>query len=211
MSQSSDTITNGLEEAKESEIIYNIGDYVELQGTKKNTTRTGYIRFKGKIAAFGECVGIELDKKINDGNNGTFNDYQYFECDDGKGTFIKITKIIKKLPHKILNAPLSNQNSNESFPLSPAVIEKSEEDQIKSPHKKKKKKKKKGNNASNKKLKKSKDSKTSNDKKKVPTKKVSTRKVNKSSNLSVKSSTNSSQKKRSSMKKTPKKEKKRKD
>merc|ERR1712154_202729 len=147
---------NGAESKESESIIYNVGDYVELQGTKKNTTRNGYIRFKGKVTAFGECVGIELDKKINDGNNGTFNDHQYFECDEGKGTFIKIAKIIKKLPHKISNdtATLSPSDSNESFPLSPAVIEKSEEEQIKSP-KKKKKKKKKGANGKDKKTKKS--------------------------------------------------------
>merc|ERR1712228_696025 len=99
------------------------------------------------------------------GNNGTFNDHQYFECDNGKGKFIK------KLPQKILNAPLSNQNSNESFPLSPAVIEKSEEDQIKSPHKKKKKKKKKGGNASSKKKKKKKKKRGKNPPKKKKKKK----------------------------------------
>ena len=97
---------NGNNESKDNKIeatksiTYEIGDYVELQTNKKNTTRKGYIRFKGKIESFGDCVGIELDEKITDGNNGTVNDKEYFKCSQGKGTFIKIAKIIQKLPNE---------------------------------------------------------------------------------------------------------------
>merc|ERR1712154_645905 len=110
--------------------VYNVGDYVEIQGTKKNTVRSGYIRFKGNLPSFGECAGIELDEKINDGNNGTFNDQQYFECQEGKGTFIKFTKIIQKIEKK---------ENCDTFPAKSNIVDQSEEDQIK--HKKKKKKK----------------------------------------------------------------------
>mmetsp|Transcript_2577 Transcript_2577/g.4178 ORF Transcript_2577/g.4178 Transcript_2577/m.4178 type:complete len:1436 (+) Transcript_2577:119-4426(+) len=136
-------------EQKASSIEYNVGDYVELQGSKKNTTRKGYIRFKGKIDAFGDCVGIELDEKIADGNDGKFNEKEYFECAQGKGTFIKTGKIIQKLgsPPQPIKTGDSQQDSkepadadNESFPaLVDNIIDKGEEQQIKKPRKKKNK------------------------------------------------------------------------
>ena len=134
-------------ENKDNETVYNVGDYVELQG--KKMTRKGYIRFKGKIESFGDCVGIELDDKITDGNDGKFNSKQYFQCAQGKGTFIKIGKIIKKLPiptiakgkhkdkdkDKDKESKEQQQEQEETFPAAPIQPEEAP----KKPKKRKKK------------------------------------------------------------------------
>eukprot|EP00486_Rosalina_sp_Unknown_P002524 CAMPEP_0201567370 /NCGR_PEP_ID=MMETSP0190_2-20130828/7859_1 /ASSEMBLY_ACC=CAM_ASM_000263 /TAXON_ID=37353 /ORGANISM="Rosalina sp." /LENGTH=1469 /DNA_ID=CAMNT_0047987285 /DNA_START=114 /DNA_END=4523 /DNA_ORIENTATION=- len=155
MSQPSDDTTNSAEAKEEAamtettENAYSIGDYVELQTNKKNTTRKGYIRFKGKIDSFGDCVGVELDEKITDATDGKFNDKEYFKCSQGKGTFIKIAKIIQKLPkppskkeEDTNDKSKEESKDDESFPAAPETNDKSEEDQLKKPKKKKKKKKK---------------------------------------------------------------------
>ncbi|ETO16549.1 hypothetical protein RFI_20789 [Reticulomyxa filosa] len=48
------------------------------------------------------CIGIECDKEIANGNNGTFNGTKYFDCPPGKGTFVvpaRIRVIVKKAIH----------------------------------------------------------------------------------------------------------------
>merc|ERR1712228_1012620 len=42
-------------------------------------------------------MGIELDTTIDTGTDGTFDGERYFECKDGKGTFVKTTRIKRKL------------------------------------------------------------------------------------------------------------------
>eukprot|EP01084_Bolivina_argentea_P116383 206799_1 len=71
---------------------YNVGDYVEITRNRK-----GVIRFQGSVGPFGKCFGIELDAPNEGGNNGTFDGEVFFECDDGKGTFVKGAKIIRTL------------------------------------------------------------------------------------------------------------------
>eukprot|EP01084_Bolivina_argentea_P039829 73599_1 len=152
MSQNSDATTNATEstENKEESIVYNVDDYVEIQG-KKNT-RKGYIRFKGKIEAFGDCVGIELDEKIKEGNDGKLENKEYFSCQLGKGTFVKLTKIIKKLdPPKPKTKPKATNDDNkntenkeddsnkDSFPKANLESNKSEELEVAQQKKKKKK------------------------------------------------------------------------
>ena len=67
MSQESSAANVEAKDGAEEEYV--VGAYVELQGTKKNTRR-GFIRFKGKIKNFGECVGVELDASSDDKGGG---------------------------------------------------------------------------------------------------------------------------------------------
>merc|ERR1712228_1142616 len=59
--------------------------------------RKGVIRFEGVVGPVGQCFGIELDTTIDTGTDGTFDGERYFECKDGKGTFVKTTRIKRKL------------------------------------------------------------------------------------------------------------------
>eukprot|EP00485_Elphidium_margaritaceum_P013111 CAMPEP_0202694316 /NCGR_PEP_ID=MMETSP1385-20130828/8200_1 /ASSEMBLY_ACC=CAM_ASM_000861 /TAXON_ID=933848 /ORGANISM="Elphidium margaritaceum" /LENGTH=1305 /DNA_ID=CAMNT_0049350135 /DNA_START=24 /DNA_END=3941 /DNA_ORIENTATION=+ len=71
---------------------HDVGDYVELTKNRK-----GVIRFKGEMTGFGKCFGIELDEAVENGNDGTLDGDQFFECDDGKGIFLKPSAIKRKL------------------------------------------------------------------------------------------------------------------
>jgi len=74
-------------------VSYQVGDYVEIG--KKG--RKGIIRFEGIVGEFGQCFGVELDAPIDVGSDGSFDGERFFECDEGKGTFVKKTRIKQKL------------------------------------------------------------------------------------------------------------------
>ncbi|ETO08665.1 hypothetical protein RFI_28720 [Reticulomyxa filosa] len=87
---------------------FEVGDYVQL--IKDN--RRGHVRFIGRIQSIGKiiifdlfrfckvCIGVECDKEIPNGHDGTFKGTKYFTCPPGKGIFVvpdKIRSIVKRV------------------------------------------------------------------------------------------------------------------
>ena len=51
-----------------------------------------------------------MDESIENGNDGTFDGEQFFECEDGTGTFVKSTRIKRKLT----TSPPTKQNEEKN-------------------------------------------------------------------------------------------------
>ena len=69
---------------------FSVGDRVVWQGN------TGVIKFIGPADfAGGEWYGLELDEAVGK-NDGTVEGKSYFECEDGKGIFVRKSHLRKE-------------------------------------------------------------------------------------------------------------------
>lgn len=78
-----------------------MGDHVQL-----SDGRTGIVRFLGEVDGNDNVAGIELDRFHLNGCDGTHKGVRYFECQPGRGYFVRKTKIVDVLSRKLVCNPL---------------------------------------------------------------------------------------------------------
>eukprot|EP01084_Bolivina_argentea_P010721 19983_1 len=109
-------------------IDMDVGDYVEIRlyirgmkGYIMNRMK-GYVRYRyiGDRDKFDALVGIELDEKSAQGNDGTLSGRNYFKCNEGHGIFVtrdKIKILVKReqmgcmIWHELINSGNINKIS----------------------------------------------------------------------------------------------------
>eukprot|EP01084_Bolivina_argentea_P137929 242917_1 len=81
-----------------------VGDRVETKDNYRGTCQyVGQVKGLNNNNNVGIFVGIELDEFISNGHDGSNNNIQYFNCNNGHGIFIPIEECIKIDNKKTIN------------------------------------------------------------------------------------------------------------